>query len=68
MLSSFCPVNDSYVGWYSNRGRGARPAKGATTVSTGSPEVLSEFAQRAKAVWARLIRKIYEVDPLERTR
>jgi hypothetical protein len=26
---------------------------------------LSEFAQRAKAAWARLIRKVYESDPLE---
>jgi len=25
---------------------------------------LSEFAQRAKAAWARLIRKVYEADPL----
>ena len=26
---------------------------------------MSEFASRAKAAWARLIRKVYEVDPLE---
>ncbi len=26
---------------------------------------MSEFAQRARAAWARLIRKVYEADPLE---
>jgi hypothetical protein len=26
---------------------------------------LSDFAQRAKAAWARLIRRVYESDPLE---
>jgi hypothetical protein len=26
---------------------------------------MSELASRAKAVWARLIRKVYEADPLE---
>jgi hypothetical protein len=26
---------------------------------------VSEFAQRAKAAWARLIRKVYEADPLQ---
>jgi hypothetical protein len=26
---------------------------------------VSEFAQRAKATWARLIRKVYEADPLQ---
>ena len=29
-------------------------------------EPATEFAARAKAAWARLIRKVYEVDPLER--
>ncbi len=28
-------------------------------------ETLSEFAARAKSVWAWLLRKIYEADPLE---
>jgi len=35
------------------------------TIYSGITEVLSEFAQRAKAAWARLIRKVYEPDPLE---
>ena len=29
------------------------------------PEPVSEFAARAKAAWAQLIRKVYEADPLE---
>ncbi len=28
-------------------------------------EPVSEFAARAKSAWARLIRKVYEADPLE---
>jgi len=56
-----------YVGWYSSRIRGARKAKGATAVATtasGAIEVLGEYASRAKLAWARLIRKVYEADPL----
>jgi len=56
-----------YCGWYSSRSRGARAAKGvpAATISSGATEALSEFATKAKAAWARLIRKVYESDPLE---
>ena len=56
-----------YCGWYSSRSRGARAAKTAVSTNAASTvtEPLSEFAQRAKAAWARLIRKVYEVDPLE---
>ena len=58
-----------YVGWYSNRARGER-AKSLNgrdaLVSLAVPvEPVSEFAARAKAAWARLIRKVYEADPLE---
>ena len=56
-----------YVGWYSSRSRGVRKAKGATatvTTANGAAEVLGEYASRAKAAWARLIRKVYEADPL----
>ena len=56
------------MGWYSSRSRGARKAKGATaaaTTASGVTEVQSEYASRAKAAWARLIRKVYEADPLE---
>ena len=58
-----------YVGWYSNRARGER-AKARHDGHTPNPcaasaDPVGEFAQRAKAAWARLIRKVYEVDPLE---
>ena len=47
-----------YCGWYSNRSRGARAVKVAAPGTTSSciTEGLSEFAQRAKAAWARLSR------------
>jgi hypothetical protein len=54
-----------YCGWYSKRSRGARVAKAPAPAFAGVTEVLSEFAQRARAAWARLIRKVYEADPLE---
>jgi len=58
-----------YVGWYSNRARGER-AKKASPHTGAAPLVCSEepvtdLAVRAKAIWARLIRKVYEADPLE---
>jgi len=66
-----------YCGWYSSRSRGARKAKGvcavATTAEAGVTEVLGEYANRAKLRGrgrvppfrgARLIRKVYEADPL----
>lgn len=58
-----------YVGWYSNRARGERAKalrnQDTPRTSTAPVEPVSEFAVRAKAAWARLIRKIYEADPLE---
>jgi hypothetical protein len=58
-----------YVGWYSNRARGERaknalPQDGVVLRSPGEAPA-NEFAARAKAAWARLIRKVYEADPLE---
>ena len=58
-----------YVGWYSNRARGERakkalPQDGLFLLSSGE-ELATEFAARARATWARLIRKVYEADPLE---
>lgn len=46
-----------YCGWYSYCNRGARAAKvaAAGTISSGVAEVSSDFVQRAKAAWARLI-------------
>jgi hypothetical protein len=56
-----------YCGWYSSRSRGARAARTAVSTNPASTvtEALSEYAQRAKAAWARLIRKVYESDPIE---
>jgi hypothetical protein len=58
-----------YAGWYSNRARGerakkARPPAGVTLSSPGEAPA-TESAARAKATWARLIRKVYEADALE---
>ena len=58
-----------YVGWYSNRARAerakARIGRDGLGPCAASAETVSEFAQRAKAAWARLIGKVYEADPLE---
>ena len=58
-----------YVGWYSNRARGERAKKVLTQGGAALPvpraEPATEFAARAKAAWTRLIRKVYEADPLE---
>ncbi|MGH8648883.1 MAG: hypothetical protein ACREUP_06210, partial [Burkholderiales bacterium] len=58
-----------YVGWYSNRARGERAKKASPQAGVALPspggEPATEFAARAKAAWARLIRKVYEADPLE---
>ncbi len=58
-----------YVGWYSNRSRGERAKKASPQAGAALPapseEPATEFAACAKAAWARLIRKVYEADPLE---
>ena len=58
-----------YVGWYSNRVRGERvkkalPHDGFFLPSSGEAPATG-FAARARATWARLIRKVYEAEPLE---
>ena len=58
-----------YAGWYSNRARGERTKKScpsaAVVLASSDEPMASEFAARARATWARLIRKVYEADPLE---
>ena len=53
-----------YVGWYSNRARGERAkalkAQQPAKTPPAAEAAVSEFAARAKATWARLIRKVYE--------
>ena len=53
-----------YVGWYSNRVRGERAKNEQSGVefSAAAVEPMTEYALRAKAAWARLIRKVYEAD------
>ncbi|MBI1747559.1 MAG: hypothetical protein HYR55_13365 [Acidobacteria bacterium] len=56
-----------YYGWSSNRPRGERkPAqKGpAESVLVPDPESEFDFKKEARQRWARLIKKVYEVDPL----
>ena len=58
-----------YAGWYSNRARGERAKKScpsaAVVLASSDEPMASEFVARARATWARLIRKVYEADPLE---
>jgi len=63
-----------YYGWYSNKSRGLRKAvlalseakKDKRSPSHMPPieEDLTHYQKQCKSVWAKLIRKIYEVDPL----
>jgi len=57
-----------YYADYSNRSRGAR----SLATEDQNPAVItivddSSFDRRRKASWARMIQKVYEVDPLECT-
>ena len=54
-----------YAGWYSNRARGKRRRMGADAHYAAVEDVDAPTAARARSTWARLIRKVYEVDPLE---
>jgi hypothetical protein len=51
-----------YVGWDSNRTRGDRAKEACLPAGVARPspgeELATEFAARAKAAWARLIRKV----------
>ena len=52
-----------YYGWYSNKSRGMRKK---TAADDTIPTIMSNdmSGSVAKQNWARLIQKIYEVDPL----
>ena len=54
-----------YAGWYSNRARGKRRRVGASMQEAVVEEFNEPVAARARSNWARLIHKVYEVDPLE---
>jgi len=55
-----------YYGWYSNKSRGLR--KKAAVVASGEapaePPAAQAASQRSSQVWAMLIKRVYEVDPL----
>jgi hypothetical protein len=56
-----------YYGWYSNRCRGMRKQNeknDQTEITVSEASVDPDFSRAAKAVWARLIQKVYEVDPM----
>ena len=56
-----------YYGWYSNASRGKRRLGGqaaAAKASSHEPETEADgFSRARRQNWARLLRKIYEVDP-----
>ena len=54
-----------YAGWYSNRSRGKRRSMGAESAEVAQREVDARETARVRSTWARLIHKVYEVDPLE---
>jgi len=53
-----------YLGWYSTRCRGERARATAPAVAVQAAENEQVVAARARSAWARLIHKVYEVDPL----
>ena len=54
-----------YAGWYSNRSRGKRRRMEAQPAEVTTREIDVREAARVRSTWARLIHKVYEVDPLE---
>ncbi len=54
-----------YAGWYSNRSRGRRRRMGVQPAEGITREIDVREAARVRSTWARLIHKVYEVDPLE---
>ncbi len=56
-----------FYGAYSNRGRALRAPARADNPASGIPALEpdnSDFSREARSTWARLIRKIFEADPL----
>ena len=54
-----------YAGWYSNRSRGKRRRTEPKPAEVATREIDVREATRVRSTWARLIHKVYEVDPLE---
>ena len=55
-----------YWGYYANAARGKRSkaALAGDTTETSGRQDDDEFTRRARLTWAKLIRRVYEVDPL----
>ena len=55
-----------YYGWYSSVQRGKRRKLGLEAMPSEAPPIEDDTAEAraARRAWARLIKKIYEVDPL----
>jgi hypothetical protein len=60
--------NQRFYGSYSNRARVSRSSAVCETAGsateTGAEQDNSDFSREARSTWARLLRKIFEVDPL----
>ncbi len=54
-----------YAGWYSNRSRGKRRRTEPQPAEVVARDADTREAARVRSTWARLIHKVYEVDPLE---
>jgi hypothetical protein len=54
-----------YAGWYSNRSRGKRRRTEPQPAEVVAHDADTREAARVRSTWARLIHKVYEVDPLE---
>jgi uncharacterized protein (UPF0212 family) len=54
-----------YYGWYSNRARGVRNSDISSETASTLHIDETPVDRKSKANWARLIQKVYEVDPLE---
>ena len=52
-----------YYGWYANRARGARRAAAGARLAGPQPHTDPDPSP-SRASWARLLRRIFEVDPL----
>ena len=54
-----------YYGWYSNKNRGLRKKDKPTSFAISlADEDLTTYQKKCRSLWASLIRKIYEIDPL----
>jgi hypothetical protein len=53
-----------YAGWCSNRSRGKRRRMATASTEVATRDMDVRDAARVRSTWARLIHKVYEVDPL----